>query len=148
MYIIYYILAILAGSATAVQAGVNSSLKKQIGNPFLAAFVSFLMGTIANVFILLFFNQNLRADVQKLAEVAWWKWTGGLLGAFFVLNTILSVEKIGAANYAVVLVSAQLVMAMLLDHFGIIGYNIHPISNMRLLGAVLVIAGAFIMVKN
>ena len=41
------LLAILVGIALPVQAGVNAQLRISLGHPLVAAFVSFLVGTLA-----------------------------------------------------------------------------------------------------
>ena len=57
MKFIFYILPLLAGIAMSVQAGVNNQLRTILSNPLLAAFISFLTGTIA-LLIMLFFSKK------------------------------------------------------------------------------------------
>jgi transporter family-2 protein len=45
-------------------------------------------------------------------------------------------------------IAGQLLAAILFDHFGLLGYQAHPVSVWRVLGILLVVAGAIIILKN
>jgi len=68
-----------------------------------------------------------------------------LLGIFFVTFSILLPPRLGVAVYFGLVVAGQVLMAMLLDHFGALGFARHPMSAMRLFGAALLIAGVVII---
>ena len=144
---LFYILPILAGVAIAVQSGVNSQLRLAINHPLLAAFISFLTGTAA-LGLLLFFSKQAFPAFQAYAGIDWYKLTGGLLGAFVVTVILLSVQEIGVANMFVLVVAGQLVAALVMDHFGVMGMRESPISIPKMIGIVLVISGAYLVNKK
>ena len=72
----------------------------------------------------------------------------GVLGAFFVTTVILSVQKIGSANMICLIVAGQLLTAMLLDHYGLLGFKLHQINGWRIAGGLLIVAGVYLIVKN
>jgi bacterial/archaeal transporter family-2 protein len=120
-------LVLLAGSATAIQAGVNGELGKKTG--FIeAAFVSFAVGTIF-LFLLLIFTR--KGNVFVAMEVPKWQLTGGLLGAIYILIMVVAVPKIGIAAALITLIVGQLSASTLIDHFGIIGDRPIPIDLKR-----------------
>ncbi len=143
---IWYFIALMVGCATATQAGVNSQLRQTLVNPILSALISFCTGTLALTILFFLFN-NKTSDYQTISKISWWKWTGGLLGAYIVTSTILSVPKIGSANMVALVVTGQILLAMVFDHFGWLGFPLHQVNLMRLLGAVLLIAGVILIVK-
>ncbi|CAH0996547.1 hypothetical protein EMA8858_02679 [Emticicia aquatica] len=147
MNIIYYILAFLCGVTNSTQSGVNAELRRSINNPIFAAIISFATGLIGLILIMPFFKESI-PTVTTLKSLEWWKLTGGILGAFFVITVILSVQKIGSANMICLIVAGQLLTAMLLDHFGLLGFKLHPISSLRIAGGVLIVAGVYLIVKN
>src|SRR5688500_12152833 len=97
MKFLFYILPFLAGIAITIQSGINYQLRVAIKSPMMAAFISFLVGTVALALILLFYRNTLPA-FSSYQSLSWYKWTGGLLGVFVVTVTLLSVQEIGAAN--------------------------------------------------
>jgi hypothetical protein len=64
-----------------------------------AAFVSFLVGTIALLIISAFVRKPL-PSLARLGDVPWWVWIGGLLGAFYVAGSIVTAPKLGAVTLA------------------------------------------------
>lgn len=145
---ILYLLAILCGVGTALQSGVNSQLRKTINNPLLAAVISFSVGFITILIIFPIFNKNAIPSVSTLKSMEWWKWTGGLFGAFFVTTVILTIDRVGSANMTALIVGGQLIMAIILDHYGLLGFNVHQINFWRVLGSLLIVGGVYLVMKN
>lgn len=147
MNYIYILFAFLVGLAITVQAGVNANLRQAMASPILAAAISFGSGLIA--LILLFFASGSSApSLEAIKQVSWWKWTGGVMGAVYMITVIVSVPKIGTANLVSLSVAGQLVAAIILDHYGLMGFTLHPANGWRLLGVMLIITGVLLVVKN
>ena len=85
--------------------------------------------------------------MSELSSFPWWVWTGGLLGAFFVVSAILLVPRFGAATYLVLNLAGQMITALILDHYGLLGFPVQRISLLRVAGAILIIAGV-IMIRR
>lgn len=147
MKLLFYLLPVFAGIAITVQSGINSQLRAAIQHPLLAAFISFIVGTVA-LGILLIFSKSALPGLSQYAAVDWYQYTGGLMGAFVVTVTLISVAQIGAANMFVLIVAGQLITATLMDHFGILGMKENPVTMQKLLGILLVIGGAYLVNKR
>jgi bacterial/archaeal transporter family-2 protein len=135
-----YGFAILGGVLTAVQAGCNTALNKQFAQPFAAALVVYAVGAAAIVLSAPLFGQSL-PSAERIGQVPWWGWVGGLGGAVYILSIFLVAEKTGAALFTGLSVSAALIASLVLDHFGWIGFAPHPAGPWRILGGILMIAG-------
>lgn len=147
MNYVYLLLAFLTGLAVTIQAGVNANLRQAMTNPVLAAAISFGSGFFALAFLLLASGSGLPA-LDTVRQVNWWKWTGGVIGAVYVTTVIISVPKIGTANLVSLSVAGQLVAAIIMDHYGLMGFSLHPANGWRLLGVVLIMAGVLLVVRN
>ncbi len=135
---------ICAGATVALQPSINARLAQKAGL-LESACISFAVGTLALVIAVLISGKT---NLRGLHETAWWEWTGGLLGAFFVSATILAVPRIGTTATMAVAIAAQLITALILDHFGAFGFGGMQIDLKRSLGAVLLIIGAWIIVRH
>jgi bacterial/archaeal transporter family-2 protein len=147
MKILFYLLPVFAGVAITIQSGVNSQLRTSIQHPLMAAFISFVVGTIA-LAILLIFSKETIPGLSQFSSVNWYKYTGGLLGAFVVTVTLISVAQIGAGNMFVLIVAGQLITAVLMDHFGVLGMRPNPVSMQKFFGICLLVAGAWLVNKK
>lgn len=147
MKILFYLLPVFAGVAITIQSGVNSQLRISIQHPLMAAFISFVVGTIA-LGLLLIFSKDTLPGMPHYSGVKWYQYTGGLLGAFVVTVTLISVSQIGAGNMFVLVVAGQLITAVLMDHFGVLGMKPNPISLQKFFGICLLVGGAYLVNKK
>ena len=143
--IVHLAVVFLAGALIATQAGVNSQLSRAVGHPVLAATVSFLVGSTALVAC----SVAVRGAWTGAAAAAapWWVWTGGLLGAVFVVTSAWLAPVLGAATLLSVAIAGQVGFALVLDHFGLVGFPERPMSAGRAAGAALLVAGV-VMVRR
>ncbi len=147
MNVLYLFFAFLIGIAITVQAGVNANLRQALSSPVLAAVVSFGSGLVALVLMLLASGGSM-PTVDLIKQVSWWKWMGGMMGAVYMITVIVSVQKIGTANLVSLSVAGQLAAAIVLDHYGLLNFDVHPANGWRLLGVGLIVAGVLLVVKN
>ncbi len=141
-----FFLALLAGVVIPTQAGINAQLGNWTRSPVLASAISFAVGTL----VLLVYSAVMRIPLPALATAGalpWWVWTGGAFGAYFVAATIFLAPKLGATTMVALLLAGQMVASLALDHFGLLGYPVHPVSLGRLAG-VAMIAGGVMLVRN
>lgn len=144
---VYILLALIAGAALPVQVGINHTLRAGVGSPVLAAFISFIVGSVCLLAYAMLTRAPLPA-VQALSRLPAWAWLGGALGAYYVTASIFLAPRLGAANLVGILVAAQLIMSLVMDHYGLIGFARHAINLWRILGALLLIAGTVLISQN
>jgi transporter family-2 protein len=134
--------AVVGGLFLPIQAGVNTRLAHYVGGPVRASMISFAVGAIALLVVVLLFY---RSGAVHARSAPWWAWVGGLLGAFYVTATVVVPVRIGAAPFFGILVAAQLVMGVLIDRFGLIGFPERGLSPLRVLGVALLVGGALLV---
>ncbi len=148
MNLFYFLLVFIAGIGVTLQLGVNSQLRQVVGSPVLSALVSFLVGTSALLLYVLATARNTLPALETFRGIAWWKYAGGMLGAFYITTVIIAAPRIGAANVLALIVAGQLLAALACDHFGWIGFTVQPITIYRVLGALLIMAGVLLMQRK
>jgi transporter family-2 protein len=142
---IYYLLALVAGLAVAVQTGANAQLRLIVQNPTVTALISFLVGTsLLVVYVLLTSYQQLPA-LATMYKIPWWKYLGGVMGAFYITTVVIIAPKIGAANTLGFIVAGQLISAVIFDHFGLMGFVVRHVSLPRILGVFFLILGVYLI---
>ncbi len=142
MSVIYYLVAISIGVAIAAQSAVNNQLKSFLGgSTFLTALVSFAVGGLSLCVICALSGERFTQLVQ-LRNTNPWLLSGGVLGAFFVFGTTLLAPRLGVAAMISLVIFGQVTMALIMDGFGMLGLPVREIVPLRLVGIVLVLAGA------
>ena len=137
------LVAVLIGAILPLQGLVNARLGMHVGGPVVAAFVSFLVGTLMLGLYLLATRTPIA--LQGSLKLPAWIWAGGAFGAIYVACFTLLVPRIGAAGMICLAVLGQVTASLLLDQFGILQAP-KPVDWMRLLGALLVLVGVLLVV--
>ena len=131
-----------------MQIGLNTKLRLEIGSPMMASLISFFMGTVSLGIVLLInvlYGGEIAPSIKAFSTTKWWMYFGGTLGAFYVFVSILTSPKIGFANMFSLILAGQIFLAVLVDHFGILGNNIHTINPIRIFGIILLMVGAYLI---
>jgi len=141
---LYILLAFVAGFCLPTQAGINTQLNLWTRSAILTATISFAVGTIALTVYALILRVPWPSG-DAVTRYPWWIWTGGFLGAFLVASTVVLAPRLGAASMMSLIISGQMFASLFLDHFGWLGYQVHPAGGLRLLGVVLLLGGVVLI---
>jgi bacterial/archaeal transporter family-2 protein len=139
-------LPFVAGAFLPLQAGINGQLAKQLSSVLAAALISFLVGSLG--LLLLVLAQREVPSLNMLKGLTWWHWCGGLLGAFFISVAAFAGPKIGALLFMSLVLAGQLGMALTLDHFGWAGFREAPVSLGKVGGLLLIVAGVCLIRRS
>jgi transporter family-2 protein len=132
--------AAVVGVLNTVQAGNNTTLNKALGQPYWALVMVFGVALCTALVIALASGQKPPSG-GALAQVPWWGFIGGIFGAVYILSMLLMAERLGAAVFMGVTVSAAVVTSLVMDHFGLLGFQVHEAGIGRMAGGVLMVAG-------
>ena len=138
----YILLVLLGGATLPIQAGVNARLANWLGSPLRASFVSFAVGAVVLLLAVLVAARGLQTGDGR---VPWWAWSGGVLGAFYVVGAVVSAPRLGAAAFIAVLLAGQTVASLLADQFGWVGYEQRDITPGRVVGVALLSLGVLLV---
>ena len=61
--------------------------------------------------------------MQTLAEMPWSAPLGGVIGAFAVIAGLLFVGKVGAGTFGGLTITANILMSLIIDKYGLFGMN-------------------------
>jgi transporter family-2 protein len=142
-----YFFAIAAGGANPVQAGANAQLNKNLGSPVWAALLVYASGLLGVIVIQLIARQAWPGARVAEGVVPWWAWTGGLLSIASTVAGLSLAQKMGSGVFTGLSLTASLATSVALDHFGLVGFKVHPASPLRMAGAGLMIAGIWLIAK-
>jgi bacterial/archaeal transporter family-2 protein len=143
---LYLFVCLLAGALMPLQAGVNAQLARWVGHPVTASLISFAVGTLA-LFAYTTATRPQLPTLSALASAPWWVWVGGLFGSVFVTAAAAFAPRLGAATFISITIAGQVLVSILLDHFGVVGFAARPVTAPRLLGALLLVAGVLLVRK-
>ena len=142
-----YPFIIVAGALQAIGVVWNAQLRGALVNPWLAATVSFV--PVVFVFALVFLVRPTPLPSRgDIAGVRWWMPLAGITGAVAVFGGLLFVDTVGAGAFNGLLITANLLTSVALDHFGWVGMKQVRAGASRLGGAALMVAGILLISRG
>ncbi|MFN8358217.1 MAG: DMT family transporter [Spirosomataceae bacterium] len=145
-YLLLLLFGLVLGTILPIQASLNAQMQKVVGSPIWSAFLSFLAGTIC----LFVYGIVTRLPVSQLwsaRSVPWYLWLPGVIGAIYVGSVIMLIPRLGVALTFGLVIAGQLIISILLDHFGWFGVTVREVSWGRMAGAVLLLIGVWLIRK-
>ena len=139
-----FLLTIVSGGLNPVQSGLTAGLVKALGRPFLVAVVSLGLSFACALLAALATGQ-LRLTADKAAGVPWWGWLAGFAGFAIFIARPYAAPALGAALFTGLTVSTSIACSVLLDHYGLLGFQQHTAGAGRLAGAALMIVGVVLV---
>lgn len=140
MSVLFGLFVVVAGALNTVQSGFNGSLNKALQAPVLTGLViaagNIVIYAIACIFVGLPWPSG-----ERISQVPVWAWFGGVLGGLYVLSVIFLAQKLGAAIFTGLAVTAGITTSVVLDHFGLAGFEQHSAGVWRILGCLAMIGG-------
>lgn len=134
-------IAVLSGALMSVQGVFNTQVTKQSGIWVANAFVQLT----ALLVCLAVWLASDRASFTTLFQVEpKYMLLGGAIGAFITYTVIKSMEMLGPARSVMFIVTSQLIIAYLIEVFGLFGVEKQPMEIKKVLGMGIMIAGIVI----
>ncbi|PKR51664.1 DMT family transporter [Thalassospira marina] len=135
--------ALLAGAVVPFQAGANATLGRMLGHPLWATLVSLIISSAIIIPVMAGFKVSAPTFSATL-KGPWWIWLGGAAGVIYITAALLLAPKLGATNFIVAVIAGQMMASLLIDHFGLVGLPVKPVTLLRISGVALIIAGLMI----
>jgi transporter family-2 protein len=139
-------LAVTAGLAGSVQVAMMSRLGERIGVLEALAFSTAVTAALA--FVILLLARHSVSGFERAIHQPWWMLLGGVMGLIIVLAITYAGPRIGVAATVGILIAGQLVMGAVIDRWGLFGSEKIALHWPRVLGIVLLAAGAALSLRK
>ena len=120
---------LVGGVAVCIQGPLASLMAEKIG-ALESAFVIHLGGAVAAGMILLSLSGG---GLPRWRAVPWYALASGVLGLFLIAALSYTIPRIGVTATSAVIITAQLLLGSVLDHFGVFGVEVRPFDPNRAL---------------
>ncbi|WZE73343.1 DMT family transporter [Macrococcus sp. CCM 2573] len=142
----YILFAFATGLVVPIQTAVNSRLRTYVLSPFVASFVSFSVGTIFLLFMTLITKHTLLIDSSVILNEPKWIWIGGILGLIGLTANILLFPVLGGVQTVVLPIMGQIIMSIIVDHFGLFHAPSHALTPLRFIGLLVLVLGVIMVI--
>ncbi|MBO5336231.1 MAG: DMT family transporter [Lachnospiraceae bacterium] len=140
-----FLIALISGALMSVQGVFNTQVTKASGIWAASAFVQF---TALLVCLGAWFLTEKNSLMQVFQVQPKYMLLGGAIGAFITYTVIKSMELLGPAKAVMLIVIAQLIVAYIIELFGMFGAEKQPWEWRKALGMAIAIVGIVIFKKS
>ena len=139
-----FIFSAIAGAMMSIQGVMNTRLSDKIG---LYESNAFVQGTafIFSLIALLFLKNG---DFKAITQVNKFYLFGGLIGLIITITVMLGVGKLGPTVAISTILISQLLVAAIIDAFGLMGSEKIPFTINKYIGIALMLAGMLVFKKT
>lgn len=145
--LLFILLSCGIGFAMTIQTAINTQLREQLNAPLQAALLSFFVGTIVLV-VLVILQPVPKPSLTQLMGLPWYLWMGGFLGVYAISISIFTAPQLGFLTFSGLVIFGQIVMSMVLDHFGWLGVEKTPLHWQRIVGAMIIFTGVMLTLQH
>ena len=136
-----FIIALISGALMSIQGVFNTGITKSSS---MWAANSWVQLTAFLVCVIAWFVTG-KQNVMGMFHVEnKYMLLGGVIGAFITMTVIKSMNNLGPAKAVLIIVISQIIVAYLIELFGLIGVDKAPFQWSKLVGALVAIVGIFI----
>jgi bacterial/archaeal transporter family-2 protein len=114
MGILMILFTLFGGITLSAQSSINGTLSRKAGT-IETTLLTFLTGTMFLAIFILFLGQG---NVLAILEAPKWQLSAAFLGTLYLLLTVMAVPRIGVIATNIAGIAGQLVIGVLIDHFG------------------------------
>ena len=136
-------LMLVIGFVLTLHLAMNAQVGVAVKNPRMGNAIFWTIGAITAILIgLTGWDPTV---FTRLKEVPVWLLTAGIMGGALVFGIAWTMPQLGAGTAFVLMIAGQVISGMLFSHFGLLGSPVEPVSMVKILGVVLLVAGAAIV---
>ena len=139
IYMIGFFIAMLSGACMSVQGVFNTQVTKQTNSEWVTNVFVQLSAFIVCFLVWLITDRSSFADILKVEPK--YMLLGGAIGAVITFTVIISMSLLGPAKAVMVIVITQLMIAYLIEVFGLFGVEKQPFEWKKMVALVLSIGG-------
>lgn len=144
---LWIVLGVFAGLVLPIQTVINTRLRQSTGTPTSSSLISFSVGTLCLTLVAVISTGG-HLSLAGTGGQPWWIFTGGLFGVVALTGNILLFPRLGAVQTVVLPIAGQVLMGLVVDHFGLFQSLQSLLTVWRALGALIVLIGVVLVVRT
>ena len=137
------LIGLLGGAAVGLQVPIAGAMGQRVGG-IASSFIIHLSGAIfSGLFLFLRGGEKIR-DWHTLP---WYMLVAGIFGLVLYLTINVTLPRLGSTMMVALIIVGQLVVGVIVDHFGLLGVVTRHVDLPRALGVAVLVLGAYLIAK-
>ena len=137
-------IGLMGGIAVGTQAPIAGAMGQRIGGAS-SSLIVHLGGVVASLALVIARKGEL---IHEWRNLPWYMLGCGAFGLVLYLSLTHTIPRVGATTAITLVIVGQLFAGLIIDHFGAFGIASRAIDPNRIVAVVLLLAGAYLMVRS
>jgi len=142
-YSVVIFVAILGGAAAIIQAQLNGIMDKGMGT-IESVFVTYFVGGIVITLIMIFMRGG---NLVAFRSLPWYVVFAGICGLVIIGSISFTVPRLGLVAAITLIIASQFVFGAIIDHFGLLGAEIRPLTLQKTAGIGILMLGVWLIIR-
>ena len=142
-YLTIVLIGLIGGIAVGIQSPIAGAMAQRVGGTA-SSFVVHLSGAVLSG-VLLFLRGGER--IRDWQTLPWYMLIVGVWGLILYLTISVTLPRLGGTMVVTLIIVGQLLVGIVIDHFGWLGVPVHPISVARTLGVIVLLVGGYLIAQ-
>jgi transporter family-2 protein len=142
-YLLILLIGLIGGAAVGVQSPIAGAMSQRVGGTA-SSFIVHMSGMLLSA-AWLFLRGGERIGAWR--SLPWYMLGAGLFGLILYQSISVTLPRLGGTSTVMLIIIGQLLVGILVDHFGWLGVTIHPASPARLLGVLVLLLGGYLIAR-
>lgn len=146
-----FLFILIAGGLRSVEVGCQNTQKLYLRYVWLCAVISYAVALTGFAIFLVISVLVSKSPWPTLADVRhmpWWAPFGGLVGGVAVIGMITVAKYVGVATFNAVVIVSEMLVALVMDDLGLMGFAARHATGPRLVAAALICVAVYLMAKD
>ncbi|WP_330229791.1 DMT family transporter [Nocardia sp. NBC_00508] len=143
-----FLFILVGGGLRSAEAGCQNTLMNHIRNMWLCAVISYAVALTGFSVFLALSSKTPWPSLDDVRNMPWWAPFGGLLGGAAVIGMIAVARYVGVATFSALVIIGEMVVALIMDHFGLMGFEERSASLPRLVACGLITLAIYLMAEE
>ncbi|MEC1636534.1 DMT family transporter [Bacillus mojavensis] len=144
MGILMILFTLLGGITLSAQSSINGSFSRKAGT-IETTLLTFITGFMFLIIFILFFGHG---DVLAILKAPKWQLSAAFLGTMYLLLTVMAVPRIGVIATNIAGIIGQLVIGLIIDHFGWFNSLVIPLDLKRFFALLFMMIALYFIYKG
>ena len=137
------LIGLAGGVAVGLQSPMASMITQRLGT-FESVFIVHIGGALIALIPLLIYGGG---KLSQWRSVPWYALGAGIFGLVVIAAISYMIPRVGVAASITTVVAGQLMVGVILDHYGLLGASIRSLDVTRVVGLAVVLVGVWLTVK-
>jgi bacterial/archaeal transporter family-2 protein len=142
-YALIILVGLIGGISVGLQSPISAAMGQRVGGTA-SSFIVHMSGMLLSG-LLLFLRGG--EKIRDWTSLPWYMLGAGVFGVILYQSMTITFPRLGSTMMVTLIIVGQLVMGIIIDHFGWFNVTVHSLTPSRLAGVAVLMIGAYLIAR-